>query len=319
VTPPANVTIEELFRACADSLQLHWLNHTQHNAARPLLPPGTEPGKVSYIGRFNAICPHRIQLIGHSESEQLAQLDERLYQESLTRFVTLAIPLLIFTDDAPPHPGLVDLAEAQEVAIFSTPLSNERLINHISFYLHTRLAPRATEHGVFLDVLGIGVLLTGEHAVGKSELALELINRGHRLVADDAPEFMSIPPDTLRGSAPELLKDFLEVRGLGLLNIRKMFGDNAIKRSKSLQLIIHLEPLERFERDPETPLSGLRSSRTILDVQVPMVTLPVAAGRNLSVLVEAAARNQILYDHGYDASADFLERHHRLLNANRSP
>lgn len=313
-----NVTTLELFEACNQPLQLFWVDRTLGCEERQLLPEGAEPSKISFIGRFNAICPHRIQLIGQTEIEQLASLDKRLYQEGLSRFVSLGIPLLIFTDGVAPHPGLLDLAQAQQIAVFTTPLPNERLINHISYFLQTNLARRITLHGVFLEVMGIGVLLTGESAVGKSELALELINRGHRLIADDAPEFISMPTDSLRGSAPDLLRDFLEVRGLGLLNIRAMFGDNAIKQSKSLQLVIHLAPLEHVERDPDDPLHGNRSSRNVLDISVPQITLPVAAGRNLAVLVEAAARNQILYDSGYDAGADFLARQHSHLDANRT-
>jgi HPr kinase/phosphorylase len=164
-------------------------------------------------------------------------------------------------------------------------------------------------HGVFLEVYSIGVLITGEPGSGKSELALELLTRGHRLVADDATEFTLIAPDVIDGTCPDLLRDLLEVRGVGVLNVREMFGHTAVKPSKYLRLMVHLKPLRDGEQtDGLTRLTGDVGHRELLDVQVPSITLPVAPGRNLSVLVEAAVRSHMLKSKGIDPAQTFIDR-----------
>ena len=172
-------------------------------------------------------------------------------------------------------------------------------------------------HGVFIEVLGMGVLLIGDPAIGKSELALDLISRGHRLIADDAPRFARIAPDVLEGSCPEPLRDFLEVRGLGILNIRAMFGEGAVMPSRVLNLIIDLKPLVPSELERIDRLSGSLSASTILCVTVPCITMPVAPGRNMGVIVEAAVRHQILRIRGYDAGVDFVDRQARAIGSDR--
>jgi HPr kinase/phosphorylase len=180
-------------------------------------------------------------------------------------------------------------------------------------------SPTTTVHGVFLDVLGFGVLLRGASAIGKSELALGLLNRGHRLVADDAVDIKQVSPDTLIGSCPPLLQDFLEVRGLGILNIRVMFGDNAIKTSKRLQLIVKLATFSDDELKLIDRLHGMYRLEHILEVPVPEVTIPVAPGRNLAVLIETAVRNQVIKHNGYDASNEFILRQHQLMRGDSAP
>jgi HPr kinase/phosphorylase len=176
------------------------------------------------------------------------------------------------------------------------------------------LAPRVTLHGVFMEIYSIGVLITGESGSGKSELALELVTRGHRLVADDAPEFQQIAPDVLDGTCPELLQDLLEVRGLGVLNVRQMFGDTAVKKNKYLRLIVHLTK-PHLEPQPGgiERITGDLSARRVLDLDVPQITLPVMPGRNLAVLTEAAARGHILRAKGVDPAAAFMARHSHFL------
>ena len=178
-------------------------------------------------------------------------------------------------------------------------------------YLTNYFADKITLHGVFMEVMGTGVLITGDSSIGKSELALELITRGHRLIADDATEFSRVSPDTLLGSCPEMLRDFLEVRGLGILNIRAMFGSRAIKQHRNLRLIIVLQQLA-----DATKMDRLHGSK-IQEVNIPEITLPVWPGRNLAVLLEAAVRNHILNTKGYDASKAFIDRQKRRLEIAR--
>ena len=159
-----------------------------------------------------------------------------------------------------------------------------------------------------MEVISVGVLITGQSGLGKSELALDLVSRGHRLIADDAPEFARIAPDTINGTCPELLQNFLEVRGLGVLNIREMYGDSAIKTNKYLSLIIELFPLKALTPKNEDRIRLTERKTNVLGVNITTISLPVAPGRNLAVLVEAAVRDNLLIKHGYNASEDFVQR-----------
>lgn len=171
----------------------------------------------------------------------------------------------------------------------------------------------ATVHGVFLDVMGTGVLLRGQSGIGKSELALGLINCGHRLIADDSVNFTHDEGDNIIGSCPEVLQDFLEVRGLGILNIRAMFGDSAIKESKALQLVVHVVTISDEQLQQIDRLHGIHRNYNILGKDIPEVTIPVAPGRNLAVLVEGAVRNHILNLTGYEASKEFIKRQNKAI------
>ena len=260
---------------------------------------------ASLIGHLNLTHPNSIQIIGAYEAGTVAGHVDRLFE---------AHPAAVIVADgvAPPQ-ALVEAAARTHTPLFSSPLPAPRVIEVLARYLAKALAETTERHGVFMDVLGLGVLITGESGVGKSELGLELISRGHGLVADDVVEISRIAVNTLEGRCPPMLMDFLEVRGLGLLNIRTIFGETAVRRKMKLRLIAHLErhagggdPSERL------PLAAL--SEEILGVTVGKVIIPVAAGRNLAVLVEAAVRNQILKLRGIDSMAEFLERQQRELH-----
>jgi HPr kinase/phosphorylase len=204
-------------------------------------------------------------------------------------------------------------AEESATPLWSSPKRGHELLNHLQYHLARTLAPRVTLHGVFMEIYSIGVLITGESGSGKSELALELITRGHRLVADDAPEFTQIAPDVLDGTCPEMLQDMLEVRGLGVMNIRQMFGDTAVKANKYLRLVVNLVRAQEPSLDAMARITGESGVRRVLDLDVPVVDLPVAAGRNLAVLTEAAVRLHLLRAKGADPAAAFLARHSAFL------
>jgi HPr kinase/phosphorylase len=205
-------------------------------------------------------------------------------------------------------------AEETGTPLWISPRRGHELLNHLQYMLARELAPRVTLHGVFMEIYSIGVLITGESGSGKSELALELITRGHRLVADDAPEFTQIAPDVLDGTCPEMLQDMLEVRGLGVLHVRQMFGDTAVKKNKYLRLIVHLtKPHLEPQPGGMERITGDISARRVLDLDVPEITLPVMPGRNLAVLAEAATRAHILRAKGVDPAAAFMARHSHFL------
>ena len=228
-------------------------------------------------------------------------------------------PVAIIMADGIPVPDmLIDYANNFHTPLLSCKTESNEVIDIARFYLHNVISEKEVIHGVFMEVLGTGVLITGKSSVGKSELALALIARGHRLIADDAPEFTRIGPDILDGRSPSVLKDFMEVRGIGVLNIRDMYGDNALKLNKYLRLIVHLKRLNADEYAQLDRLQGERKTRTILGIEIPQILIPVAPGRNIEVLVEAAVRNHILRISGNDACEKFIELQQDAIN-NQAP
>lgn len=268
---------------------------------------------VSYVGHLNFIHPHRIQVIGYREIEYFNNLPSQGRHESLNRLYEGNPLCIIIANGIAVPDDFITRSNNTGLPLYQSTQISQFLVNNLQYYLSHSLADRTTLHGVFMEVIGIGVLLTGTSGVGKSELALELISRGHRLIADDAPEFSRIGPDTLNGSCPAPLKNFLEVRGLGILNIRAMFGDSAIKDSKYLRVIVRLKKMDDEQMRDIDRLRGSHQKKIILGVEVEQVTLPVAPGRNLAVLVEIAVRNHILALKGYHAAEDFIQRQQQFL------
>lgn len=314
-TPDVNA----LFSRYQERLALKWIAGNE-GGQRQLGCTDQTPGK-SLIGHLNTIHPNRLQILGQLELDYLAELNEKSRLELLTQLFE-AQPAAIFLSDKIIEGDdanldniheLQSIAEKTQTPLFSSELSSIKLIGCLRHFLGGELAEKTIIHGVLLEVHGMGVLLTGDSGIGKSELALELITRNHRLIADDAPEFSRVGPDTVRGTCPEALRDFLEVRGLGVLNIRTMYGDSAIKLSKDLRLIIHLQNMALKEMQQIDRLQGSFGMQTILDIEIPMVTLPVASGRNLAVLVEAAVRHHISLRKGYNASEAFIARQRQLI------
>ena len=309
----ARISAQELFDQQRERLDLRWIAGEQ-GAGKTLEAVDTVARRPSLAGYLNAIYPNKVQILGSEELSWLDTLDSRQRWETIQKIVHFGPLALVISKDQGCPEDLRIAAEETQTPLWSSPKRGHELLNHLQYHLARTLAPRITLHGVFMEVYSIGVLVTGESGSGKSELALELVTRGHRLVADDAPEFTQIAPDVLDGTCPELLQDLLEVRGLGVLNIREMFGDTAVKRNKYLRLIVHLAPtLDTTPGDGLERLTGDLGSRRVLDLDVPTVTLPVMAGRNLAVLTEAAARVHILRAKGVDPAAAFMARHSHFL------
>jgi HPr kinase/phosphorylase len=268
------------------------------------------------IGHLNLIHPNWVQVLSETELDYLRNLGAEERTEIFRKIEQSVTTCLIVAgaDDIPVE--LIEFADQSHIPLFHSPKSSVHLMWLIRHYLAKELSESTTRHGVFLDVLGVGVLISGESAVGKSELGLELITRGNGLVADDVVELYRIAPDTLEGRCPELLRDFLEVRGLGVLNIRTMFGETAVRRKKSLKLIVHLHRVQGSELSQMERLPLNATHQEILGVNISTVNIPVVAGRNLAVLVEAAARNFVMQQRGINSMDEFITRHDQLLLGN---
>ena len=269
------------------------------------------PAEISLVGHLNLINPHRVQVLGRQELDYLENLKKNSRKDAITRLFSGQSTLIILAKELPAPGDLRSAAEASRIPVLSAKLPSEETIHNLQYYLSKYFAEKITLHGVFMEVMGTGVLITGESSSGKSELALELLTRGHRLIADDATEFARTAPDALNGTCPEMLRDFIEVRGLGILNVRALFGASAIKQSRNLRLIVVLQDMD--EATKMDRLHGSKQIRTIQNVDIPEITLPVAPGRNLAVLLEVAVRNHILNIKGYDASQAFIDRQKRRL------
>ena len=259
------------------------------------------------VGYLNYIHPYRVQILGEREVAYLVRGSDEDCQRRVSRIVTLEPPVLVLADGQTAPEALLRVCERAQIPMFATPESSAFVIDVLRAYLSKHFADRTTMHGVFMDILGLGVLITGESGLGKSELGLELISRGNGLVADDAVDLFRINQTTIEGRCPELLQNLLEVRGIGLLDIRGIFGETAVRRKMRLKLIVHLVRRENFERDYERiPTEPLTQDE--LGIPVRTVVIQVVAGRNIAVLVEAAVRNTILHMRGIDTYQDFMER-----------
>jgi HPr kinase/phosphorylase len=297
------VSIARLFEDNREKLALEWVAG-RNGGSKELNTEHTRDSSRGLIGHLNFIHPNLIQVLGPSEVGYLDQLDTAGCHKALAQVTTQELACFIVAGGEQAPASLAAVADATHTPLFRSPVASVELMWMLRPYLARALADSTTSHGVLLDVLGMGVLITGESGVGKSELALELISRGSGLVADDVVELYRIAPETVEGRCPLLLRDFLEVRGLGVLNIRTIFGEAALRPRKNVKLIVHLgKPTARMER---LPLNA--GSESIMGVDIRKVTIPVAAGRNLAVLTEAAVRNYVLQLRGFDSTQEFIAR-----------
>jgi HPr kinase/phosphorylase len=308
----AQVSIARLFEDNREKLKLEWIAG-RGGGAKALNSELTKDSSRGLIGHLNFIHPNLIQVLGASEVAYLNGLDGAGSRAQLARTATQELACYIVAGGEPPPPALVEISEARATPLFRSPVASVELMWMLRPYLARALAESSTSHGVFLDVLGMGVLITGDSGVGKSELGLELISRGSGLVADDVVELYRIGPETVEGRCPALLRDFLEVRGLGVLNIRSIFGEAALRPRKNLKLIVHLEKPPAVEGVPLERLPLKPGSEPVMGVDIRKVTIPVAAGRNLAVLTEAAVRNYVLQLRGFDSTQEFVNRQSQQL------
>ncbi|MBW9259394.1 MAG: HPr(Ser) kinase/phosphatase [Candidatus Thiodiazotropha sp. (ex. Lucinisca nassula)] len=308
---PSNYTIRDLFDEFASELELSW---DGEGGEEKILLDSESPDGQQTVGPLNLIRPNQIQVIGPPEQQHMMNGGDAGYLESLKTLFASSPLALIFTDGLQPMPACLESAKNSQTALMYTPKGDNHVIHRLLEKFSLPVGETLLLHGVYMEVLGKGVLLSGDPAIGKSELALALISRGHRLVADDATEFYKTGTNTLSGRCPKVLQDFLEVRGLGLINVRAIFGNSAIKPNKQLHLIIDLLYFDDKKLDNMDRLEGRHSHRTLLGVDVPQTSLPVGAGRNLAILVETAVRQHMLKMDGYNATQDFIERQQNYID-----
>ena len=332
------ITIENLYHVHGDRFDLEWVagKEGKDNIIVPETPRSnraqgrvddkeggspenaTDTGGKPLIGYLNLIHPHQIQIIGGVELSYVEGLRDITRHDAVKQLFKHEPACIIIAGGERVPAFLKRKCNEKNVPLFTSSVSSTTLADSLHYYLANLFADLITLHGVFMEVMSIGVLITGPSGIGKSELALELISRGHRLIADDAPQFSRITPDIINGVCPEPLRDFLEVRGLGIINIRKLYGDTAIKNNKYLRLIVRLEPMSKEQMLKLDRLEGSYRAQDILGVEIAEITLPVAPGRNLAILVECAARNYGLRMGGYNASEDFISQQQHTIDRQHS-
>lgn len=307
------ISVRQMFEETGERLALTWVAGSE-GGTRQLTSDTVQKPTLALIGHLNFVHPNRVQVLGCAEMDYLRSLDEAGLNQAIGNLFSTELAAVIVANGEEVPAILLDTANRTEVPLFTSPQPSPFMMNILNHYLTQVLADSTSVHGVFLEVQGMGVLVTGDSAIGKSELALELVTRGHRLIADDVVEFFLVAPDTLEGRCPALLQDFLEVRGLGILNIRELFGETAVKLKKNLRLIIRLEKLVTTHAAGQDRLQLQEYSEEILGVTVPQVRIPVASGRSIAVLVEVAVRNHILRLRGINSTLEFMARHEKLMS-----
>jgi HPr kinase/phosphorylase len=305
------LTIQRLYDDNRESLQLGWFAGFPGGER---LISGDVASAADQVGHLNTIHPGRIQVFGHQEINYYQRLKSLTRAHVIGELINGGPPALIIAQGLETPPDILAICDEKNIPLFSTPLPAAQVIDFLRVYLSKKLAQRIIMHGVFMDVLGVGVLITGDSGLGKSELGLELISRSHGLVADDAVEFSRIAPNMIEGRCPALLQNLLEVRGLGLLDIKAIFGETAVRRKMRLKLIVHL--VRRGAADEEVERLPFQfPTEDVLGLPVRKVVIPVAAGRNIAVLLEAAVRNTILQLRGIDTLQEFMERQRQAMSA----
>ena len=308
----AQINVADLFKETRLKLKLNWIagldgGNNQLNSEKVTKP------SLALIGHLNFVHPNRVQVLGCAEMDYLRSLSIIAMQQAIANLYATDLAAVVVANGEKPPKELINAADSHHIPLFTSTMQSPQLMDLLSHYLKLAMAETTSLHGVFMEVQGFGVLIKGNAAIGKSELALELISRGHRLVADDIVDFFKISPERIEGRCPALLQDFLEVRGLGILNIRALFGDNSVKPTKPLDLIIQLEFADALHPLGLDRLNVKTQHECVLGVDITKVVIPIAAGRNIAVLLEVAVRNHILLLRGINATKQFSKRQKQMM------
>ena len=269
------------------------------------------PG-LQIVGFYDYFDSSRIQILGKVENSYLDDMTAEERYEHLKNFFEKKIPAVIISRNIPIFPEMLELARKYEIPVLRTAISTSAFMSALIAYLNVELAPRITRHGVLVEVYGEGILILGESGVGKSEAAIELMKRGHRLVADDAVEIKKVSSKALVGSSPEIIRHFIEIRGIGIVDVKKIFGMGAVKDTEKVDLVIHLET---WQKGKQYDRLGLVDEYTnILGLDIPSLTIPVRPGRNLAIIFEVAAMNNRQRRMGYNAAEELNKRIMEQMN-----
>lgn len=286
---------------------------TDYESIRITVEDVARPG-LQLAGFFDHYEPMRLQVMGNVEMSYVTKLEHSARAAIFDRLFSYKFPALLIARGIEPQPEMLEMAKKYNITVLRSQEATSAIVSSIITYLKSALAPRITRHGVLMEVYGEGILLTGDSGIGKSETAVELVKRGHRLIADDAVEIMRVSTNTLIGTAPELIRNYIELRGIGIINVAKLFGMGAVKAENEINLvvnIVHWNSQGVYDR------LGLEEQYTdILGIKVPMNTIPVTPGRNLAVILEVAAMNNRQKKMGYNAAVEFTEAINRHFEEN---
>ena len=307
-----NVTLGEI----VDEFKLKEVNKTEN--MRDVLVCNNEVNRcgLALAGYFDHFEHTRLQIIGHVEATYINTISDGQKREVFEKMFSLKIPAIILSNGIELPQSIIELSEKHNIPVLSSTLSTSRFTSALIAYLNVMLAERETRHGVLVEVYGEGILLLADSGVGKSETAIELVKRGHRLVADDAVEIKKVSDKSLVGSAPEIIRHFIELRGIGIIDVKQIFGMGAVKDTEKIDMVIHLE---NWQQHKQYDRLGLTTEYTnILGIDIPSVTIPVKPGRNLAVIVEVAAMNNRQHKMGYNAAQALNDRILGNTNAKNS-
>ena len=286
---------------------------TDYESVRLTVADLTRPG-LQLAGYLDHFDPVRLQVFGNVESSYLQKLTPAKRRETLDRYFSYKVPGLLIARNITPDPECLEMAKKHNVTLLRTAEVTSTVISNIITYLQGALAPRITRHGVLVEVYGEGILLMGDSGIGKSEAAVELLKRGHRLIADDAVEIRKVSGNSLVGTAPELIRNYIELRGIGIVNVAKLFGMGAVRTENEINLVVNIVPWKTHEAYDRLGLT--EQHMEILGVKVPMNTIPITPGRNLAVILEVAAMNNRQRKMGYNAALELTEQINRSFDAN---
>ncbi len=311
----AKISVRTLFEENRERLQLRVING-EYSFDREITEPDLHRPGLALAGFTDVFTYRRVQIIGNTESRYLERLSPAERTRTLEKVLAFGIPCIIVTDNNPVAPELERIATEKGVTLFGTPLNTTQLMQLLSEYLDDKFAPRLMVHGTLVDVYGIGVLITGRSAIGKSEVALDLVERGHRLVADDVVHIVRKADGILMGTASDLLQQHMEIRGLGIIDVRALFGIRAVRMQKRVEVEVHLE---EWDSSQDYERLGLDEQFTeYLGVKIPIVRLPIFPGKNITVIVEVIALNQLLKIYGTDTAKEFSQKLIRLLQTKKT-
>jgi HPr kinase/phosphorylase len=312
--PTPAVRVQELLGDELSDLRLRVLSGESHLDNLITHPRVQKPG-LAFAGYYAYIKPGRVQIIGESETEYLKTLDDEDRQERLERIASLPVPVFVITKGLAPLPGFLASCQCREVPVLSSTALSSTVIKGISYFLEDHLVPSTCLHGVLLEIYGLGVLLIGESGVGKSESALDLITRGHSLVADDRVTVKRYPNGELVGYSEGPLRHHMELRGIGIINVQDLFGLASVRERTTIDLVVELESWQDGRAYDRLGLD--ETLYNILDTPCPYIRMPVAMGRNVSILVEIAARNHVLKLQGHHSAQEFARKLEAQLERNR--